>query len=174
MKELMITRFSGMRFTKPKEIVSMSAILDLIKTDEWKKRVLACREDLKKKDWLPCFTPTGVFSHRSLAGLEEYNGVICLDVDHVEDPSALKRVSASLNYVHAAFITPSGKGLKVIVVTDATIDNYKEVEEFVAQKFLDDTGAARDNRCKDIARIQFVSYDPELFYNQDSVVLKFS
>jgi hypothetical protein len=109
-----------------------------------------------------------------LAGLEEYNGVICLDVDHVEDPSALKRVSASLNYVHAAFITPSGKGLKVIVVTDATIDNYKEVEEFVAQKFLDDTGAARDNRCKDIARIQFVSYDPELFYNQDSVVLKFS
>lgn len=174
MKELKVTRFRGLLFTKPQEVVSLSTILDRIKTDDWKTRVLACRDNLKKKDWLPCFTPTGVFNHRSLAGLQEYNGVICLDVDHIEDPSELKERVAALDYVHAAFITPSGKGLKVIIVTDATTENYKDVEEQVAQRFLEDTGAARDTRCKDIARIQFISYDPELYYNSDSKILEFS
>jgi hypothetical protein len=173
MKELMVTRFRGLLFTKPQENVPLSTILNRIKTDDWKPRVLACRHNLKKKDWLPCFTPTGVFNHRSLAGLQEYNGVICLDIDHIEDPSELKNRVATFDYVHAAFITPSGKGLKVIIVTDATVENYKEVEEQVAQRFLEDTGAARDNRCKDIARIQFISYDPELYYNPESTLFEF-
>ena len=172
MKELMVTRFRGLRFTKPQEVVPLQAILERIKTDDWKDRVLKCRTDLKKKDWLPCFTPTGIFNHRSLAGLQEYNGIICLDLDHIEDPAELKKRVAILDYVHSAFITPSGKGLKVIIVTDATTENYKDAEEYVAQKFLDNTSTERDNRCKDIARIQFISYDPDLYYNPDSKILE--
>jgi len=171
MKELKVTRFRGLLFTKPQEVVPLSTILDRIKSDDWKARIEACRAAPKKKDWLPCFTPTGVFTHRSLSGLQEYNGVICLDIDHIEDPVELRHRASQLDYVHSAFITPSGKGLKVIVVTDSNTTNYKEVEEFVAQKFLEDTGAARDNRCKDIARIQFVSHDPDLYYNPESKVL---
>lgn len=166
------TKFRGLTFTKPQEVTTLKEVLDLIKSDKWKDRISKCRTDLKHKDWLPCFTPTGVFTHRSLAGLQEYNGIICLDVDHVEDPEMLKSKASELSYVHAAFVTPSGKGLKVIVCTDATKENYKETEEMVAQKFLEDTGAARDNRCKDIARIQFVSHDPSLYYNPDSEILK--
>ncbi len=167
-----VTRFKGLIFTKPQEVTSLEEVLDLIRSDKWKDRITKCRTDSKHKDWLPCFTPTGVFSHRSMAGLQEYNGSICLDVDHVEDPEALKARSSELDYVHAAFVTPSGKGLKVIVRTDATKENYKETEEMVAQKFLDDTGFPRDNRCKDIARIQFVSHDSSLHYNPHSQILK--
>lgn len=170
--DLQVTRFKGLIFTKPQEVTSLREVLDLIRSDKWKDRIAKCRIDLKHKDWLPCFTPTGVFSHRSLAGLQEYNGVICLDVDHVEDPEDLKRKASELSYVHAAFVTPSGKGLKVIVCTDATKENYKEAEEMVAQRFLEDTGSPRDNRCKDIARIQYVSHDPSLYYNPDSEILK--
>ena len=170
--EIPVTTFRGLRFTKPKEHTTLEKVLDDIRSEKWKDRVLKCHSDLKYKDWLPCFTPTGIFNHRSIKGMETYNGVICLDVDSIEDPTALKEKCKEFHWVHAAFITPSGKGLKVIVLTDATVENYKETEEYIANLFFENTGSPRDNRCKDIARIQYISYDPELYYNQNSTILK--
>jgi hypothetical protein len=162
------TFFKGLRSTKPEKVTDLSEIISGIQNGIWKDATLQCRTDLSKKDRLPCFTPTGIFNHRSIKGLEEYNGIICLDIDHVDDPEALKQQAAKLGWVHAAFITPSGKGLKVIVKTRATVEDYKQVEENVQAAFRDATNFVRDNRCKDIARIQFVSYDPDLYYNPTS------
>ena len=164
----MITFFQGLRSTKPEKNLNLSEVLDGIRNGEWQARVEKCRTDLKYKNFLPCFTPTGVFNHRSIAGLEVYNGIICLDIDHIEDPEFLKQRAAKLSYVHAAFVTPSGKGLKVIIKSKATPETYKAIEEEIANAFLHDTGAVRDHRCKDIARIQFVSYDPTLYFNSES------
>ena len=166
-----VTKFRGLRFTAPQEHTTLEQVLQDIQGDRWKDRVLKCHQDLSKKNWLPCFTPTGVFNHRSLGGLQSYNGVICLDLDHLEDPESVKAQARELDWVRAAFITPSGKGLKVIVLTSSNLEQYKETEEFVAAKFLEATGVARDNRCKDVARIQFISYDPELYHNPESQVL---
>ena len=167
------TRFKSLKSTKPVAIVSIASVLEEIKSDKYRDAILEIRKDEAPsksllKDKLPCFTPTGVFNHRSIAGMENYNGVICLDIDHVEDVKTLKSRASNLNYVHAAYITPSGNGLKVIIKTNATPETYKSVEAKVAEYFYSDCGAVRDNRCKDIARIQFVSYDPELYYNEDS------
>jgi len=163
------TFFKGLRSTKPEKVTELSEILEKIRSGEWRDKVEKCHKDLKYKDYLPCFTPTGVFNHRSIKGLEEYNGIICLDIDHVEDPEALKKNVARLAYVHAAFVTPSGKGLKVIVKTNGTAENFKTTEECVASAIFHDSGAIRDIRCKDIARIQFVSYDPTIYINEHSV-----
>jgi hypothetical protein len=38
----------------------------------------------------------------------------------------------------------------------------------IAEAFSLDTGGIRDNHCKDIARIQFVSYDPTAYLNENS------
>jgi hypothetical protein len=162
------TFFKGLRSTKPQKVTDISEILSGIQNGLWKESVLKCRTDLKYKDFLPCFTPTGVFNHRSIKGLEEYNGVICLDIDHVADPEVLKQRASKLGWVMAAFVTPSGQGLKVIVKTTATPETFKQTEAQVADAFLEATGCARDNRCKDIARIQFVSYDPDMYYNPGS------
>ena len=165
---MIVTYFKGLRSTKPDSNRELSTILEDIQTGKWKAAVERCRTDLSKKGLLPCFTPTGIFNHRSIKGLEEYNGVICLDIDHVENPEELKSACKNIPWVHAAFITPSGAGLKVIVKSKATVENYKETEELVQAAFRDETNFVRDNRCKDIARIQFVSYDPTLYYNPDS------
>ena len=165
-----ITFFKGLRSTTPVETLKLSEVLTKIKEGKWKDKVDKCKIDLKYKDFLPCFTPTGIFSHRSITGMESYNGIICLDIDHVENPQELKEKAQKLSYVHAAFITPSGKGLKVIIMTNGDVDGYKENELKVSSAFFHDTGAARDNRCKDIARIQYVSYDPELYYNSESQI----
>jgi len=166
---MITTFFKGLRSTKPEKKTDLSEIISGIQNGLWKEATLKCREDITRKDRLPCFTPTGEFNHRSIAGLEKYNGIICLDIDHIADPEALKQRASQLGWVMAAFITPSGKGLKVIVKTHATVETYKKTEELVAEAFLEATGCARDNRCKDIARIQFVSYDPTLYYNPNSL-----
>lgn len=170
------TRFKSLRNTKPEQIVSVTDILTEIASDKYKTQIAEIRsqENPSKsplKDKLPVFTPTGIFNHRSLAGLEEYNGLMCLDIDHVEDPTSLKEKCKKLNYVYAAFITPSGKGLKVMIKSPATSENYREIEAKVAEAFSLDTGAIRDNHCKDIARIQFVSHDPELYINENSTII---
>jgi hypothetical protein len=170
--DIPVTVFRGLRFTSPKEQTTLESVLSDIKSNKWKDRVEKCHKDLKYKDWLPCFTPTGKFSHRSIKGMEFYNGIICLDIDHVDFPEVLKTEAKKLPWVHAAYITPSGKGLKVIVLTTATPETYKDTEEKVASMFRDETNFVRDNRCKDIARIQFISYDPNLYYNPESLVLE--
>ena len=172
--EIHVTTFRGLRFTAPKEQTTLEKVLLDIKSDKWKDRVIKCHSDIKKKDWLPVFTPTGSFSHRSIKGLEQYNGIICLDIDHVENPELLKEEVKCLDWVHAAFITLSGKGLKVIVRTNATTHSYRAVEEKIALLFFEATNYSRDNHCKDIARIQFISYDPDLYYNPQSKILEFS
>lgn len=172
-----VTMFRGLRFTTPKEHTTLDKVLEQISSDKWKDRVLKCHANLKSKDWLPAFTPTGTFSHRSLKGLDSYNGIICLDLDNTADqfgvsPEELKETCKELSWIHAAFITPSGKGLKVIVKTNASRETYKVTEELVADMFFIATDVARDNHCKDIARIQFISYDPALYYNPDSDIIE--
>jgi hypothetical protein len=164
-----ITFFKGLRNTKPEGNPTLLDVLSDIKSGKWSKETQLCREDITKKDKLPCFTPTGIFNHRSIKGMESYNGIICLDIDGVANPEDLKERCKNLHWVKAAFVTPSGRGLKVIVQTQATTETYKQTEELVAEAFLEATGVARDNRCKDIARIQFVSYDPDTYINENAL-----
>ena len=176
MSEIQCTRFKSLRNTKPESTVSVLSILEEIRTDKYKSQIEEIRnfENPSKnplKDKLPVFTPTGIFNHRSMAGLETYNGLMCLDIDHIEDPERLKAQCKKLNYVFSAFVTPSGKGLKVLIKTDATSENYRDTELKVSNAFFHDTGAVRDNHCKDIARIQFVSHDPEIYINENSSLI---
>ena len=166
-----VTMFRGLVFTAPAEQTTLDNVLNYIRSDKWKSKIDKCKIDTKNKTWLPCFTPTGKFTHRSIKGMVSYNGIICLDIDHVEYPQSLKKKASELSWVHAAFITPSYKGLKILVKTDASVETFREAEEIVANKFFEFTGFQRDNHCKDIARIQYVSHDPDLYRNLNSEIL---
>ena len=172
------SRFKSIKTPKPTGFDSLYMILVEIKIGVYQKQIeeIRAQENPSKsplKDRLPLFTPTGIFNYRSMAGLESYNGIICLDIDSVEDPESLKSVCKTISWVYSAFVTPSGKGLKVIVKTDATPETYKEVEISVSNKFAELTGFSRDNHCKDIARVQFVSYDPQIYINENSTKFTF-
>lgn len=175
MTQLKCTRFSSIKNTKPMGTEDLLIVLNEIASDKYRVQIEEIRkaENPSKsplKDKLPLFTPTGIFNYRSMAGLEAYNGIICLDIDNVSNANELKERAKSLPWVYAAFITPSGQGLKVLVKTSATPETYKTVEIQVSDAFLEATGCSRDNHCKDIARIQFVSYDPELYINENAQI----
>jgi hypothetical protein len=174
MQNLTCTRFKSLRNTKPECEQPLIQVLREIASDCYRVQIEQIRKEENPsksplKDKLPVFTPTGLFSHRSMAGLENYNGLICLDIDGVEDPENLKEKCKNLDWVYSAFITPSGRGLKVMVKTHATKETYKQTEMLVADAFNEATGCSRDNHCKDIARIQFVSYDPNIYINENSL-----
>ena len=173
MTQLQCTRFSSIKNTKPMGTEDLLNVLNEIASDKYKVQIDEIRkaENPSKsplKDKLPLFTPTGIFTYRSMAGLEAYNGIICLDIDNVSNPQELKEKAKLLPWVYAAFITPSGQGLKILVKTTATPETYKSIEIQVSDSFFESTGSSRDNHCKDIARIQFVSHDPELYINENS------
>ena len=162
-----VSTFAAINSKEPDGLLPLGEILDKIQSGFWKELVLPCRENKELKILLPVFTPTGTFRARGIAGLEHYNGLVCLDIDHVANPAALKELCSSIPWVCAAFVTPGGQGLKLIIPTEANAENYRLVEEEVANAFFALTGYERDRRCKDISRIQYVSHDPDLLIREN-------
>jgi hypothetical protein len=167
-----VSFFKNLRNKEPDETYSLIEILDFIKNGKWKSEIEACRLDLTLKNSLPSFTPNGIFQVRNNLGLIQYSGIVCLDIDNVDDIPSLKRKCKSIPWVWVTYVTPSGKGLKVFVKTESTPESFKYIEQQVAQEFFNQTGLMRDNRAKDLARLQFISYDRELYLNPGSIVFE--
>lgn len=173
-----VTLFAKVNFPKPTRVATLQDVIDTIKSDKYKLAIEQCKLSITKsyevtnlhKAKLPCFLPLGKFKHRSIAGLESYNGMVCLDIDSVKDAVELRDKVMEIPYIISAFVTPSYEGIKCFIKTEATKENYKEVEERVAQDFLKRTGYKRD--VKDISRIQFFSHDPDIKVNPEAEVFK--
>jgi len=119
--------------------------------------------DLKME--LPGFLPSGTFTKRDNASLVEYSGLLCADLDKVgsENVHTIKEVLKTLPFVRAVAISPSGDGLKVFfnVVDDPLrhFDSFRSIQENVRDGF----NIEIDEKCKDLARICFFTYDPEIW-----------
>lgn len=120
------------------------------------------------KQQLPGFLPSGTFSKRDNASLVEYSGILHTDLDTLGDKLAFVR-EALKNYpiVLAIALSPSGDGLKVFfnVVNDPARheDSFRAIQQFMR----DEANLEIDEKCKDLARICFFTYDPDLFVRTD-------
>jgi hypothetical protein len=168
-KKYLVSFFDHLKNINPSISLDIEDIFLSIKNGEWKTIVDECFLDLSKKKNLPCFTPTGIFKQRNSTGIIKYSGLICLDIDSISDPESLKEFCKNISWVWAAFITPSKRGLKVIVQTDADLEFFQTIEADVALAFYRLSGYLRDEKCKDLARVQFVSYDPNIYINSNPI-----
>lgn len=121
---------------------------------------------------LPAFTPSGLFngSHK-LENLVEYNSVIVLDIDKVGDKEAVvvRDAASKIEYTIAAFISPSGDGVKILVATTSTVDSHEATYNQLVQYYESALGVEVDKSGKNINRLCFMSYDPEMYYNEKAV-----
>lgn len=172
-------------FVKRIQNITLNEIFEEIKTGIYKDDV-ECLRGFKQmgndvlanslKNKLFGFTTSGTFgAPRSKDTIETYSQVICLDFDNVQETELeeLKRSVNSCPYTLASFISPSGQGLKVFSLVDTNADAHTDAYIQVANYYRDLTGVEYDSKCKDITRLCFVSYDPELFYNEDAKVFSF-
>jgi hypothetical protein len=169
-------------FVKSIQNVSLHEIFEEIKTGIYKDDVEYLRgvkkmgnDDLANslKNKLFGFTTSGTFgAPRSKDTIETYSQVICLDFDNVQETELeeLKRSVSNCPYTLASFISPSGQGLKVFTLVDSNADTHTETYIQVGNYYKELTGFDYDAKCKDVTRLCFVSYDPELFYNENAEV----
>lgn len=172
-----VTIFPNIYRTKDPHHVSIWKIFDRIRTGKVKEQVekiRSCgskeeRHELKKQ--LPSVCFAGSFKHRDNHGIIEHAGFICLDFDHLVSEEKLLEFKEKLKksrYVFAAFISPSGDGMKVIVRIPKDIENHSKYAEALGKWFRQDD--QKVDELKDIARVCYESYDPDIYVNENALV----
>jgi hypothetical protein len=78
-----------------------------------------------------------------------------------------KDLISSDPHVMSAFISPSGNGLKVIIKIPSDIENHKRYFDALGEHFNSDKF---DISTKNVSRVCYESYDPDIYINMDSEV----
>lgn len=127
-------------------------------------------DTLKKK--LPAATFSGRFGgSRKATEIVEHIGLLTLDFDELERP--LEEVRAQLQadaHVLAVFVSPRGLGLKVLVPIPADPAIHGACFDAVRRHFREKYGVTADGSGRDVSRLCFLSYDPDLFIRPDARV----
>ncbi len=120
----------------------------------------------KAKKQLPLVTWNGVFSKRGSEGLQNYSSFTAMDFDKIDSDQRVDELKAWLmtfDCVYAIFKTPSGKGLKAIILHDNLNPTYHfTMYEELLKKF---DCPEIDTTTKDIGRGHYLSYDPDIWLN---------
>ena len=118
--------------------------------------------------YLPAVMFNGVFSHKNNDSLTEYSSITAMDFDGFDSEQELKRIGYWLTQtecVLAVYRTPSGKGLKAIVLHDNNDPLLHE--ELYAQLLSLFKIEATDNSVSDLSRGNYLCYDPDVWVNKD-------
>ena len=169
-------------FNEVVENAKIIEVLNDIKTGKYINVITYLRKSLaeskmeayeRAKKSLPAFTPSASFKGgRKLEFVTAYTQIVVLDIDKLskEQLTNAKALAQETPYTYAAFISPSGNGLKIFVRVNSSQENHKEA--FIAlQKFYEDfLGLPIDKSGKDVTRLCFVSYDTDLYLNENATV----
>lgn len=168
----------------PMTSLTLEKFVDGIRDGLWIKAIkdLRSKKDSaqfkKLKNALPVVTVSGLFKTRQKTvkfeqRLLEHSGLICIDIDKKDNPRM--RVQDLIdNSALCQFTSCSGEGVKVIYRCTPTSDpsEHKRIFDAVIKR-LEDKGVKIkvDPVVKSIASLQYVSYDPEVFYNPKTSLL---
>ena len=152
--------------------LNVNDILPLIKTDEMKQKIFNIRncQDKEERNYLKLYTlPTvcwnGTFSEKGREYLKSYSSYLLLDIDNIteEKINYYKDKLKNISYIKAVFISPSGKGLKVLIQHNNI--NPKDHRELFIQVSMDLNIEELDMSVSDLARGNYLSYDPNIYIN---------
>jgi len=148
-----------------------------VKNGQWRQLVeavrSACTDETRKaaKGRLPAVTPSGTFLRRMSTELDEHSGLLVIDIDDLPDSGQAARtrdLMAADRYCVAAFVSPSGRGVKILLRVGPCADNDAQHAAWqAAVQYLRDeytlAVSEADPSGKDICRLCFVSHDPDIF-----------
>jgi len=159
---------------------SLIIIIKSIKEGKYKEQVKTIRNLIangkldaadKLKKQLPAFTPSGTFNNGRKADLlTEYSSHIILDVDKItpEHVTDIIIKAALIPNTFAAFISPSGNGVKILVYVNNPGEYHKTAYAQAAAYYETKLAIKFDPSGKDVSRLCFMSYDPDCFRNLDA------
>ena len=172
----MITIFRNIKETSTPFFKDIEFVLERIKNGKYIDLIKQIREEKDKtlrnelKKNLPAVCFSGTFNRRSDDAIVEHSGYICLDFDGYENKSDMVKEKSKMmtdKYVMAVFVSPSGNGLKAIVKIPKEPNNHKRYFDALKEHF---DSPYFDVTSKNISRVCYESYDPEIHVNLDSEV----
>lgn len=131
------------------------------------KRAKRAIDPLKRQ--IPGVLWSGQFSQRANDKLVLHSGLLCADLDSLNgELSAVREKLSDSPHLWTLFKSPSGDGLKAVFRVPAAVakhaGSFRAIEQHVKQL----TGVQIDQACKDVARLCFLSYDPELIHKANA------
>lgn len=161
---------------------NLDDILEIIRTGtefDLKKKVQDVRnaKDKDEKDSMkiriPATTVNGTFESKNKNCLKVYSSYTALDFDHIPEDEMQDFIDnlKKSPHVYAGFRTSSGKGYKAIILHDNLEplyhdDLYEQLLEYYNCE-------VKDTSTRDLARGNYLSYDPDLWINPDAVPFHF-
>ena len=165
-------------FSNPTLPVDEAQFWALVKATKWNENIDKFREtgDASLKRKLPAFIFQATFDETpSKAGkmgawrkqsATRLTGLVVMDIDHIEKPLTLYQgwVEKGLDWkklgILFVYITPSGKGLKIVFKADVKKGNLIDNQHAMAKVL----GVEVDESCKDASRMSFICKESEILF----------
>ena len=165
-------------FVNPTLPVDEAQFFALVRATQWAENIDKFREtgDAQLKRKLPAFIfqatfdvttsksgKTGAWRKQAATHL---TGLVVMDVDHIENPLTLYQgwVEKGLDWkqlgILLIYITPSGKGLKIVFKANVAKGNLIDNQHAMAEVL----GVEVDESCKDASRMSFICKESDILY----------
>ena len=170
-------------FSNPTLPVDEAQFYALVRAEKWNEAIDQYRKtgeaSLKRK--LPAFIFQATFDETESAkgklgawrkqAATRLTGLVVMDIDHVDDPRAVFESwglatdnRTDTTGILLVYITPSGKGLKVVFKADVAKGNLIDNQHAMAKVL----GVEVDESCKDASRMSFICKESDiLFINKE-------
>ncbi len=168
----MLVSFYPNTFSKDITNVDSQQVAMGILSGEWANQIsllrnLSPEEYKEKKKMLAAVTWSGVFAQgtRLIESIQQYSSLTVIDIDKIDADKILllKRQLSQDPHVMYVFISPGGNGIKAVFLTDVTDPNNHRASFMHLQEYFENTYFAKvDPSGKDVCRLCYVSYDPEM------------
>lgn len=145
-------------------------------TKELIEKIRSCsvkdeRNELKKQ--LKAILFSGEFNQRNDASLEKHSGLMITDFDEFESEEKLlewRKKLIECEFSFMVFTSPSGNGLKAVIrIPESTIEDHPlrhvAFEKYINCEYFDKVN-------KNVSRVCFESYDPDIYINQYAKVFE--
>lgn len=170
MAERTVTIFPDIKSTTKPIYKSVDWVLEQVRTGgkqrdlvEEIRKIRNKEERDKVKKGLGCVLFSGKFAQRRADALIEHSGLICLEWDKLRNVQKKKEELIQNPYIMACWLSPSATGLRGLV--RVSTNNHHAHFLALAKEF-----PGCDEQAKDVCRIMFHSYDPEIFINRNAQV----
>ena len=167
-------------FSNPTQPVDEAQFYALVRAGKWNENIDKFRAtgDASLKRKLPAFIFQATFDDTTSAkgrtgawrkqAATRLNGLVVMDLDHIESPLTLYQgwVDRGLDWkqlgILLIYITPSGKGLKIVFKARLDWGNLISNQHAMAHLLGDDVVV--DEACKDASRMSFVCKNSDILY----------
>ena len=163
-----ISTFNNAKDITPRGTISINDFLSGIKLGKWMKVVEAVRKenDPEKRKLLkekaPMVTISGCFTKRTHKELIMHSGFISCDFDHFDNKEMLLKDP----FIFSLCESISGTGLFALIKINA--NKHQESFRWLANYFFTTYGITMDPAPANIVSTRFVSYDPDIYINNNS------